>query len=312
MFHLFLDFSVAGLDMGRTVASRKMAMFLFLAIIRVSHSHSAETFNDDVRHYDRNNLPASHFTTPIPKLSEDDLYDGLGGNFFDGQDGRYLTNIQENVNGEEGQSWSAKAKRRWAENSMSVWGKRSDAGQATRSSPSLRRMWSENSMAVWGKRMNKPQLKGTSDLFPSEEANQRQQNDNIGYDFNVNRPQTSEQNSDLFNRQPVHKRRWAENSMSVWGKRASSQNLIDDPSEKADSSALETAARELAGNGYSINSPDQERLLKILHRKHWEPKRNWATNTMNVWGKRENQEDKEESKTTDYIEDIASDRSTDV
>lgn len=307
-FDLFLYFSVSGSEMGGTVASWKIVLF-FLAIIRVSHSHSAENFND-VRHYDRSHdLQAIHLTTPISKLSEDDLYGLRGANILDGLDARYNTNDHQNVNADESHSWSSKAKRRWAENSMAVWGKRVNGGQVTRSSPHLRRMWSENSMAVWGKRI-KPHPTETS----SAQTYQKQQNDVIGYDFNVNRPaQTAEENSDLFNHQPAQKRRWAENSMSVWGKRISSKNVIDDHLGKADNSALQTATRELPGSSYPISSlPDQERLLqKILHRKHWEPKRNWATNTMNVWGKRENREDKE-SKTEGYVDEISSYRSSGV
>jgi len=139
-----------------------------------------------------------------------------------------------------------KEKRKWGDNSMSVWGKRSGDDEkrkwgdnamsvwGKRTEDDRKRKWGDNSMSVWGKRSE-----AAFATYPKSSLPKTQKVDNRAIATLTKRSVNAAP-------QTVHKRKWGENTMATWGKRD-------------------------AGVDFNTST---------------EVKRNWGENAMTVWGKR--------------------------
>lgn len=201
---------------------------------------------------------------------------------------------EEVAGGQEVAGSEVKRGRSWVENTMFAWGKRHrllvTPPRGKRSTGPHRRRWSDHSMSSWGRKRslaasppgNEEGLRGETG-GESGEWMQRGSNGEIQTDHG--RPLSGYQ-----------KRRWSEHSMSVWGKRRipgtrgpgdgdSTTGAAVDPENGTDTEGYHPLDQ---GPLYpAINDRNPHQLyIALLHQRNGVPKRNWATNTMNVWGKR--------------------------
>jgi len=162
-------------------------------------------------------------------------------------------------------TYGAADKRKWGENTMMAWGKRSAVDALTprdipcRSSSRDRRRWGEKSMSVWGKRNA-----GGGDTGCEE------------YDVSAAAPT-----------EKTGKRKWGEKTMQVWGKRlftAAAANE-EEATEDGDETNVKSQKRKWGEKSMSAwgkrqrDGADEEAADGV--------KRKWGSNSMTVWGKRE-------------------------
>jgi hypothetical protein len=185
-------------------------------------------------------------------------------------------------------------KRRWGDNSMSVWGKRASTQIEEIPSGVDKRTWGDNSMSVWGKRANAHVEEMASGI------DKRKWGDN---GMNVwGKRFDSDSNAELvehekqlkgglatFKHHKVDKdlaeikRKWGDNTMQVWGKRSS-----DDVTHRHSISKRSLSDNVDDYDGISDSDIWQSIRERNINRANLQqvPKRNWETNTMRVWGKR--------------------------
>jgi hypothetical protein len=184
-----------------------------------------------------------------------------------------------------------RSERRWGDNSMLAWGKRTNSdGDSKGSSDWIRaagaaekRGWGENSMSAWGKR-DAELSSATTQLTDDESAA-----------VNV-------------------KRTWGDQSMGAWGKRSQQQHPAGEHSgeeeegeEKKNQATVDVHSHRVGFNvdaapvGGGANGiprrflrssgprlqygADRSKQLPVWFGGNGEgPKRNWEVNTMKVWG----------------------------
>lgn len=193
--------------------------------------------------------------------------------------------------------WRENVKRKWGQNSMGVWGKRESADRE-------RRKWGENSMRVWGKRTP-----------PPEGGNEKRKwGENTMGVWGKRSPEEKEKEKEKKEEETVVQAEIApsgstpEVTGSSEGQTGSSSNARRLSKRSVfewyndDDDDLGFDRRDL----YRDLSKRSQGRRRSYPRPYGGPKRNWETNTMKVWGKRnypnpwEEQEEEEQRK--DYYE----------
>lgn len=182
---------------------------------------------------------------------------------------------------------SAADKRKWGENTMQAWGKRSSVpsnvgelslppknppcidGRTSLSGMSSRdrRKWGEKSMSVWGKRHAATGC--AEDNIDAQAATER-----------------------------TEKRKWGEKTMQVWGKRPSSVATANDDEVNEDGNEMiaDSQKRKWGENSMSAWGKRQHETDEAAA----SDKRKWGSNSMMVWGKREHQQLNDEEPADDW------------
>lgn len=200
-----------------------------------------------------------------------------------------------------------KRSRSWVENTMFAWGKRHgqptlSAPRGKRSTAPHRRRWSDHSMSTWGRKrsLDAPGNEEEEELRREETGEgvddwtpQRGNNGNgeVETEDDGGRPST-------HRRAAVQKRRWSDHSMSVWGKRRipTTRGPGDGGGEDNRAAAVDPENEAEDAESHPLNQGTSYPALgdrgphplyfALFNQRNGAPKRNWATNTMNVWGKR--------------------------
>lgn len=261
-------------------------------------------------------------TTHRPQQNEDDVtrgqksFDDVGG----GVKTKFLNVLErklktqrvggegvsggEEVAGVQVPGSEVKRSRSWAENTMYAWGKRQrqptlSPPRAKRSTAPHRRRWSDHSMSSWGRKRSLTAPGNEEELRREETGGVDDwlQRGNNGDGEVETGPEKGRPSS--HRRAAVQKRRWSEHSMSVWGKRRIPTTRgpgygggggEDDKAAAVDPENETDAESHFLNQGTSYpalsNRGPRPLYFALLNQRNGAPKRNWATNTMNVWGKR--------------------------
>lgn len=257
------------------LATASLLLFFFLSV-RVN---AAEQVDDDDTAYQ----PTKNDVTRSPSVKNYDV-DGVKAKFLNVLERKLKTFPHQKPEvggvGKAPQSAApieAVKRRSWAENSMSAWGKRrSQALQLAvprfkRSAPyTSRRMSANPTGGDWGDEASL----GKGRVNPSEFSDE-----DIGEDAPMDHPGRG--------RLSQLKRRWSDHSMNAWGKRLQTGNPMDlsGGDDEGASDPQPPSSPPLPPKGRSSNQI-YFFLLPQHHHRNGISKRNWATNTMDVWGKR--------------------------
>lgn len=282
-----------------------MALLLFLAFILMTKSLQAndpkDRLKDNVNEEKKQNQTDALSGIVLPKLSDnepekssvsDDINKSLFTEKTEGEP-EYIMFSDRNIqkpktpdNPNDPGSTESRPKRKWSENSMSVWGKRKDSAAFMHLREFAKRLWKKQEKTEESKN-NLISSKSSSGQINSDSFNQEKNKNKLsdnGKDYIVSSLVPSDSSINC-------KRRWSDNSMSVWGKKQSIMQLQD----CSDLNTRNTKLRKkhlMKRHVFNYDRFTDIRLKRLLnknrHRNDGEPKRNWATNTMDVWGKRDN------------------------